>query len=76
VCGRFTLFASNDEIARLLDLAQAPPLEPRYNVAPTQQVVAVRADHAGQREPAFLRWGLIPSWADDPAIGNLNASPR
>ncbi len=76
MCGRFTLYASNDEIARLLDLAQAPAIPPRYNVAPTQQVFAARVDPAGQREPVFLKWGLIASWADDPAIGNRMINAR
>jgi putative SOS response-associated peptidase YedK len=76
VCGRFTLFASNDEIARLLDLAKMPAIPPRYNVAPTQTVFAARADQHGHRQPVFLKWGLIPSWADDPAIGNRMINAR
>jgi putative SOS response-associated peptidase YedK len=76
MCGRFTHFASNDEIARLLQLAQVPYLAPRYNVAPTQQVFAARVDQAGHREPVLLKWGLIPSWADDPAIGNRMINAR
>ena len=43
-------------------------LPPRYNVAPTQDVPAVRL-RAGARELALLRWGLIPAWAKDPSIG-------
>jgi putative SOS response-associated peptidase YedK len=44
-----------------------PP--PRYNIAPTQLVAAVRAGaDAGRRELAPLKWGLIPSWAKDPKI--------
>jgi putative SOS response-associated peptidase YedK len=33
-------------------------------------------DQAGQREPVFLKWGFIPSWADDPAIGNRMINAR
>jgi putative SOS response-associated peptidase YedK len=75
MCGRFTLTASPDELTGFFGLAAAPPLEPRYNIAPTQQVFAVRADQGGHRQGAMLRWGLIPSWANDPGIGNkmLNA---
>jgi putative SOS response-associated peptidase YedK len=74
MCGRFALFASGDELAERFRLAEAPALPPRYNVAPTQPVAAVRAAAAG-RQLALLRWGLIPSWASDPSIGNrlLNA---
>ena len=41
---------------------------PSYNVAPTQQVAAVLEDEGGRRLE-MLRWGLVPSWADDPEIG-------
>jgi putative SOS response-associated peptidase YedK len=62
-------------LAELLSLFEMPPMAPRYNIAPTQTVFAVRLTAAGQREPVFLRWGLIPAWADDPTIGQrlLNA---
>src|SRR5881628_3070461 len=51
-----------------------PP--PRYNIAPTQLVAAVRATaDTGRRELVALKWGLIPSWAKDPKIATqcLNA---
>ena len=54
-----------------------PPLSPRYNISPSQPVAAVRATPAGSgRELAFLRWGLIPSWSKDPAIGNRLINAR
>ncbi len=40
-------------------------LEPRYNVGPTPQVLAVRANLEGG-EGVLLRWGLVPSWASGP----------
>jgi putative SOS response-associated peptidase YedK len=46
----------------------AAEIPPRYNIAPTQEVTAVRAAGAG-RELVNLRWGLIPSWAKDKSIG-------
>jgi putative SOS response-associated peptidase YedK len=46
-------------MAVLFDLAAAPDLEPRFNVAPTQDVPAVRLD-GGARRLARLRWGLVP----------------
>jgi putative SOS response-associated peptidase YedK len=69
MCGRFTLTAPARALAELFDLADLPALAPRYNVAPTQPVLAVR--HAGEarREVVRLRWGLVPSWADDLRIG-------
>jgi len=51
-------------------LAEAPDLMPRYNVAPTQQVAAIRLNpETGTRQLSMFRWGLVPSWADDPKIG-------
>jgi putative SOS response-associated peptidase YedK len=74
MCGRFALFASGEELADRFQFAEMPLFERRYNIAPTQAVAAVRVTTTVQ-ELARLRWGLIPSWATDPAIGNklLNA---
>jgi putative SOS response-associated peptidase YedK len=47
-----------------------------FNIAPTQTVVAVRADKEGQRELCRLRWGLVPHWADDPQIGSRLINAR
>lgn len=70
MCGRFTLYASPDEVATLFDLPEEPVLAPRYNVAPTQPVGLVRIDpKADEREWALTLWGLIPSWSKDPSIG-------
>jgi putative SOS response-associated peptidase YedK len=45
-------------------------LEPRYNIAPTQNVPIVRQDDAnGKRSCDLVRWGLVPSWAKDAKIG-------
>jgi putative SOS response-associated peptidase YedK len=54
-----------------LDAARQLPLfEPRYNIAPTQDILVVRAEaKTGEREVALLRWGLIPVWAKDPHAG-------
>jgi putative SOS response-associated peptidase YedK len=69
MCGRFTLFATPVEVAGLFD---ALPVEwpPRYNIAPTQPVLACRLDAAtGTRSLLPLRWGLVPSWARDLSAG-------
>jgi putative SOS response-associated peptidase YedK len=68
MCGRFMLVANPDALADQFGLAAVQPLEPRYNVAPTQEVFAIRTDSDSDRQGALLRWGLI-SWADDPKIG-------
>ena len=49
-------------------LLREPELTPRYNIAPTQEVAAVRQGEQG-RELSMLKWGLVPSWAKDPGIG-------
>jgi len=60
-------------------LFEVPELPPRYNIAPSQPVAVVRRrPQSGddQRQLVLMRWGLIPSWATDPAIGNRLANAR
>ncbi len=60
-------------------IVDVPPLKPRYNIAPSQTVPAVRLKPGGnktRREVVLLRWGLIPSWAKDAAIGNRMINAR
>jgi putative SOS response-associated peptidase YedK len=64
-------------VAEAFGLPEAPDLLPRFNIAPGQPVAVVRQEaRAEGRELAFLRWGLIPDWADDPSIGNRLANAR
>ena len=79
MCGRFTLRAPASVVAAQFGLFEMPPFTPRFNIAPTQPVAVVRACPEGpglERELAWLRWGLIPSWAKDPAIGNRMINAR
>jgi putative SOS response-associated peptidase YedK len=77
MCGRFTLTTPMPVLAELFLFAEAAAPGPRYNIAPTQTVATVRAPSGiDKRELAFLRWGLVPSWADDPAIGNRLINAR
>jgi len=69
VCGRFTLTVSAGLLAELFDLDGVPDVPPRYNIAPTQSVLIVRAAPDLGREAAAAHWGLIPSWAKDAKIG-------
>lgn len=77
MCGRFTLSAPGDVVAELFELADQPELCSRYNIAPTQPAPVVLWDR-GRNERRFdlLRWGLIPSWADEPGIGNRMINTR
>jgi putative SOS response-associated peptidase YedK len=77
MCGRFTLRTSPQEVAKAFQLADAdvPLFSPRYNIAPTQQVLAIRL-RDGKRRASFLHWGLIPSWASDHSVGNRLINAR
>lgn len=70
MCGRFTLTVDGEQLAEQLNLPVVPEIAPRYNIAPTQPVAAVRASMAsGQPELTYFHWGLIPSWSKDPKGG-------
>jgi putative SOS response-associated peptidase YedK len=70
MCGRFTLSQSAEIIAQAFDVANVPPLTPRYNIAPTQPVATVLIKPEDtQRQFQMLHWGLIPSWAKDAKMG-------
>jgi putative SOS response-associated peptidase YedK len=75
MCARFTLSAPADAIVDLFDLDLLLDILPRFNIAPTQNVLSVRLSGEGKPEFVPLRWGLVPSWANDISIGQklLNA---
>jgi putative SOS response-associated peptidase YedK len=68
VCGRFAFYSPREAVARLFGVTDVPEVEPRYNIAPTQYVAAVR-EAGGPRHVAMLYWGLVPSWAREKSIG-------
>jgi putative SOS response-associated peptidase YedK len=77
VCGRYTLSSSKSELMKEFGLVD-PPFDdhaPRYNIAPTQLVLALAAGRDGLRS-GLLRWGLIPSWAEDASIGSRMINAR
>jgi putative SOS response-associated peptidase YedK len=63
-------------MALIFQLDSVDDFKPRYNIAPTQSVPVVRSTAVGGRELVELRWGLIPSWATDPAIGSRMINAR
>jgi putative SOS response-associated peptidase YedK len=71
VCGRYTLALPEPELLETFDV---PPPEfdyrPRWNVAPGQECPVVAEDRRGRRM-GLLRWGLVPSWMDDPPSGGF-----
>jgi putative SOS response-associated peptidase YedK len=76
VCGRYTLTVP---LSNLVDAFEVSPPEfdyrPRYNIAPTQLAPVVAQD-AGGRRLGLLQWGLVPSWARDPAMGSRLINAR
>jgi len=76
MCGRFAFYSPSEATAALFGVDGALAVEPRYNIAPTQFVAAVRNDDEQQRELVMLRWGLVPFWAKDPSIGNRMINAR
>lgn len=77
MCGRFILSASATTLVQQFDLANLPTWSPRYNIAPTQEVLAVttRPD-SPDRQARLLHWGLIPQWAEGPAVGSRMINAR
>jgi putative SOS response-associated peptidase YedK len=81
MCGRFVAASPPDELARYFGARLADPdieqrfVEGNYNVAPTNEVLAVRAEQ-GHRRLVQLRWGLVPSWAADTKIGSRLINAR
>ena len=75
MCGRYSLAADLEDIQQHFKLfASDLTYSPRYNIAPTQPVLAVTNDEG--RHPAYLRWGLIPSWAKSASVGNRLINAR
>ena len=77
MCGRFTLSASATDLVQQFELAGLPACSPRYNIAPTQEVLTVlKLPDAPDRQARLLRWGLIPQWAEGPAVGSRMINAR
>lgn len=75
MCGRFSLGVSPETLQAFFELGQAPDFVPRYNVAPSTAVIAIR-EIDGVRRADPLRWGLIPHWAKDVRIGYATINAR
>jgi putative SOS response-associated peptidase YedK len=86
MCGRYTSTSTVDDLASVfqVDEVRAEPMPPRYNVAPTLPVYAValtrpredEGDKVPHRALGTFRWGLVPSWAKDPSVGNRMINAR
>ncbi|HRY97560.1 MAG TPA: SOS response-associated peptidase [Bacteroidales bacterium] len=68
MCGRFSLTTQEDQIEKLFNVeVDRSMYVPRYNGAPSQNLAVITSDDPGRL--SFLRWGLVPPWAPDPAMG-------
>lgn len=76
MCGRFAFYSPAEATTALFSADGDLIVEPRYNIAPTQTVAAIRRNEVQQNEWVGLRWGLIPRWAKDPTIGNRMINAR
>ena len=76
MCGRYAIHANPEVVALQFGLEQVPEFKTSYNVCPGSDVLVVRTDREGRRIARAHRWGLIPHWAKDPAIGNKLANAR
>ena len=74
MCGRYTLKVDIKTVAEVFGVAPTLETNPRYNIAPTQEVVTILRN--GTDHLAQLRWGLIPSWAKDESIGSRMINAR
>lgn len=69
MCGRFALKAPPSELVTRFGLDECADFGPRYNIPPGTDIPAIRQSPEGKRVLHLLRWGLVPHWAKDPAIG-------
>jgi putative SOS response-associated peptidase YedK len=80
MCGRFAFFSPREAVQALFGTPLPPPPDgddtPRYNLAPSRRIPVIRALPDGAASGDWLRWGLVPSWAKDVAIGNRLINAR
>jgi putative SOS response-associated peptidase YedK len=77
MCGRYVLLVTGKMLAANYGLARRPDITQRYNIAPGQEVPAVRKGQDNEtRELVYLKWGLIPFWAKEPKTGYKTINAR
>jgi putative SOS response-associated peptidase YedK len=69
MCGRYVLYGPQSRLREYFDLRDCAAWEARYNIAPQSDILVVRLRPGVGRVGQMVRWGLIPRWAKDPAIG-------
>lgn len=77
MCGRVVMAITPEMLVEVFGLQAVPSLDPRYNVAPTQNVGVIRCcDDSAHYKYDALKWGLVPSWAPDPTKGSSLINAR
>lgn len=76
MCGRYALKATAAELIEHFRLLSCPEWNPRFNIAPQSSIPVIRFKPDAGRVGQLVRWGLIPSWAKDPSIGNKLTNAR
>ncbi|GAB4318986.1 MAG: SOS response-associated peptidase [Bacteroidales bacterium] len=74
MCGRFSFAPLRQILEERFDVKTDSSYKPRYNIAPTQKAAVI--SNADPGIVSWYRWGLIPSWAKDPSIGNRLINAR
>jgi putative SOS response-associated peptidase YedK len=75
MCGRFAQKKPAADLERHYNTVNTVEYSASYNIAPSQPIVSI-VQHADSREMALMKWGLVPYWAKDPAIGNRMINAR
>jgi putative SOS response-associated peptidase YedK len=75
MCGRYMLYYEKDVIIDAFNLVNEFDYEERFNIAPSQNVLAIVKSNNGNRA-GYMKWGLVPKWAKDPKIGNKLINAR
>jgi putative SOS response-associated peptidase YedK len=75
MCGRYVIFSTPEAIRALFRYGEQPNFPPRYNIAPTQPIPIVRL-RDGKPSLALMRWGLLPSWVEEPKTFPLLINAR
>lgn len=74
MCGRYAVTVDSDAIQQAFGLESVVDFAPRYNIAPTQYAPIITNEHP--RALSLYKWGLVPSWAKEAAIGNKMINAR
>lgn len=75
MCGRFAITLTPEVFRQAFGYEETPNFPPRHNVAPTQPVPVVYAEH-GARHFRLMRWGFLPGWVKDPKTFPLVINAR